>query len=1269
MTKRFLKILCAFLSILMVMSILPVSVFASCSHSYTKVYTIENEKMHSYKSKCTKCGTITEGWGYAGWNDHSFNSNNKCTVCGYQKKCSHSNTKTIYSYENSNMHSYYAKCKSCGEKLEGWGYSGWDDHVFDGNTCEYCGFTKSCSHDDSRTVYTDYSSSKHKVASKCRDCGITYNTTTESHSWDYGDWESVSDSKHERTKSCECGRESTETKSHSFSGSICSGCGYRKEDEPAVEASVSLSASSSAGSLGSAGGEISSESVPASYTVSASASGCSVTKISYVKDGTVYTSYGSSVTITANSEKDFTTTTFTAYTNVSGVTATFTVNHKYVRKATSYVMWHTYQEATIRSITGNGLNKTMAYTMTIPNSYDSQTNLTDEQIATIQGLIGRSDGKTYTVNYTRMIEVYTPAVYSSTGRDEVLGTFDGNSSSDIATCLSTWGWNSSSQEAIRQAASSSLTFTTGLPVDCTAVWIDTTTGNQLYSKSFGSGTVNKSQSIIVSVSYSEYADSDKYVYESLAYSGDSTGTSTAQSYSQTYKATSKPLTVTFYCHPQVTTGSITVKAIDGDTLELISDADITCGGKTAPSNPYTFSNVKLGTYTASASADGYTSATGSATITSTDNSKTITLKLYKQVGDITVTVKDSETRQPIYGATVTGAGCGGTTNRNGVVSFDSIEFGTHTFTASADGYYSNTGKATISRTSYSTSITIYLDPLPKTGDITVTVLDSSTYNPIYGATVSGCGSSKTTNSSGKAYFYDVLYGGYTFTASASEYYSGTGYASISDSYPTDSVTIYLDPIPTSGDITVRVVDYETDKAIYGANVSGANRNGTTNSSGYVYFYDIAFGSYTFTASASGYYSDSKTASISLNDPTDSITIYLDPIPTSGDITVYVKDKDTGSAISGAYVSGSGRSGNTNSNGKIEFTGLNFGTHTFTATASEYGSGSGSGYISESDTEDTVTIYLEKSKTDLSPDAVCNGDIYKGSTIIVSAEIMNDGDVDLTPTKPASVTMTAKRNGNTVFDTQTKPVIIPANDSNLVWFTVDMPTDGYTSDTVTFEFTVTAPTGVTETNLSNNDDTLTKTVYDLPNRECEDPGMTTEAPSSFKYSKYSEDTSEVLEWEVYEWNSGFVKKTYTASLNMTASLIPNENAGYREKISGIWTTRSGYGVDTEVTVDVDSDFEDMEGTLKVDTFYPEHNYSTAAKKSDRLELGGGKYVFKKNSSSVNASRMHGIPLWFPDGVYAVKYYAYDLWCPVGMLTGYTNAFVNIAGDMYDDLYTN
>ena len=418
---------------MMLMSVLPLSGSAACSHSYTKVYTMENANMHSYVSKCTKCGTVTEGWGYSGWLDHTFNSYGKCTACGY---CKHSSTKTVYAYENGNMHSYYAKCNGCGQKLEGYGYSGWSNHSFSGNTCSQCGYTKTCSHSSTSTKYSNLSSSQHKYWTHCNSCGIDYNYVTTSHSWSYGSWSATSDTSHKRSKSCVCGASSSETGSHYFSGNSCTSCGYTKVSTPVVTASVSLSASGPSGTLGSAGGEIASESYPASYTVSASASGCSVTKIVYTLNGRSYTSNGSSVTITANSQSDFQTSTFTAYTSVSGVTATFTVNFKYVRKASSQVMWETSQEAVIRSITGNGLNKSLSYSMTIPNSYDSQGNLTASQIATIQSLIGRNDGKTYTVNYTRTIWVYTPAEYSSTGQKQILGTFDGNSSSDIATCLS-----------------------------------------------------------------------------------------------------------------------------------------------------------------------------------------------------------------------------------------------------------------------------------------------------------------------------------------------------------------------------------------------------------------------------------------------------------------------------------------------------------------------------------------------------------------------------------------------------------------------------------------------------------------------------------------------------------------------------------------------------------------------------------------------------------------------------------------------------------------
>lgn len=1455
---------------MMLMSVLPLSVSAACSHSYTKVYTMENANMHSYKSKCTKCGTITEGYGYSGWLDHTFNSYGKCTACGY---CKHSSTRTVYAYENGNMHSYYATCNGCGQKLEGYGYSGWSNHSFSGNTCSQCGYTKSCSHSSTSTKYSNLSSTQHKYWTHCNSCGIDYNYVTTSHSWSYGSWSATSDTSHKRSKSCTCGASSSETGSHYFSGNSCTSCGYTKVSTPVVTASVSLSASGPSGTLGSAGGEIASESYPASYTVSASASGCSVTKIVYTLNGRSYTSNGSSVTITANTQSDFQTSTFTAYTSVSGVTATFTVNFKYVRKASSQVMWETSQEAVIRSITGNGLNKSLSYSMTIPNSYDSQGNLTASQIATIQSLIGRNDGKTYTVNYTRTIWVYTPAEYSSTGQKQILGTFDGNSSSDIATCLSRWGWNNNTKSAIQQAASSSLTFTTGLSTDCTAIWIDSSTGKQLYSKTFGSGTVSNSSSKVVSVSYSEYSGSGNYVYEKLTYSGDTSGTSTSQSYSQTYTATSKPLTVTFYCHPkaaEVTTGTITVYVRDAETNALISGASVSGAGKsgtTGTGGYLKFTNIALGTYTFTASKTGYNSGSGKGTITATAPTTTVTIYLTKEAptggqdddypvtGSITVYVRDASTYALLSSAYVSGGGYGGYTNGSGYVSFSGMSYGSYTFTASKSGYYSNTGSTTISSTNSSRSITIYLTPIttveeeddpvygsitvyvydantgsaissatvsgagttqytnyygytsysglstgsyyftasksgyssgsgsttittsstsktvyiyltpevsiPTTGSITVYVRDANTGASISGATVSGGGYSGTTNSSGYKTFSGLSFGSYSFTASKSGYGSGSGSVSISTSNTSNSVTIYLTPTPTTGSITVYVKDADTGAYISGATISG-DGSGTTNSSGYKSFSGLSFGSYSFSASKSGYYAGSGSATISSSSTSKSVTIYLTPIPTSGTITVYVKNASTGAAISGASVSGGGVSGSTNTSGYVPFTGLSFGSYTFSASKSGYSSGTGSASISTSATTNSVTIYLTKLPTsgsitvtvrDKDTNAVLSGatvsgggysgttgssgtvsfstmpfttytftasksgydsntgsatisatsatksitiylakkkadvgvvadavdgTVYRGSTIMVSADVYGDAAIDFTPDNPLTVTMKATRNGGTVFDTQTKSVICPKGDTNLVWFTVDIPETGYTSADVNFTFTVTTPATITDTASTNNVSSKTVTTYVLPDRSTPDASFELDPPADFTDSTYKTNNNKELSWSVWEWNGGFVEKTYTAKLTVKAELTPDATAVWSKynNTKKLWTTRSGYGLNTAVTVSLTGVDDDMfAGNAKVNAYYPEFNYSTATSKSNMLLLGSenesgysASFTFDSNTDTISGNKMHVSPVWFPDGEYSVKYEVYDIWTPAGMLTSNTYAIINIEGSMYDDYYT-
>ena len=172
--KKLIKTLSLLLAAVMIFGLLPVAALADCSHNWVRKYTIENENKHSYVSHCTRCGEDKSGWGYSGWEDHSY-TNGVC-VCGYRQKCQHTSTKTEYKYENGNQHSYWKVCKSCGEELYGTGYSGWESHTLSGNTCTKCGYTKACTHSSSTRKYSNTSSTQHKTWLHCNSCGIDYNT-------------------------------------------------------------------------------------------------------------------------------------------------------------------------------------------------------------------------------------------------------------------------------------------------------------------------------------------------------------------------------------------------------------------------------------------------------------------------------------------------------------------------------------------------------------------------------------------------------------------------------------------------------------------------------------------------------------------------------------------------------------------------------------------------------------------------------------------------------------------------------------------------------------------------------------------------------------------------------------------------------------------------------------------------------------------------------------------------------------------------------------
>ena len=117
--------------------------------------------------------------------------------------------------------------------------------------------------------------------------------------------------------------------------------------------------------------------------------------------------------------------------------------------------------------------------------------------------------------------------------------------------------------------------------------------------------------------------------------------------------TSQTPVCAFYFYWKETKGSITVTAVDSSTGKAIGDATVSLDGKTG-SNGNTFTDLPFGSYTASASAPGYYSGSGAATISSANKIASIVIPLTKipTHGDLVVTVKDSVTSKVIPGACV-----------------------------------------------------------------------------------------------------------------------------------------------------------------------------------------------------------------------------------------------------------------------------------------------------------------------------------------------------------------------------------------------------------------------------------------------------------------------------------------------------------------------------------------------------------------------------------------------------------------------------------------
>jgi len=301
-------------------------------------------------------------------------------------------------------------------------------------------------------------------------------------------------------------------------------------------------------------------------------------------------------------------------------------------------------------------------------------------------------------------------------------------------------------------------------------------------------------------------------------------------------------------------------------------------------------------------------------------------------GRLSGRVTNSATGAGLAGAAVSFSGGSTTTDSTGAYNFANVTPGTYNVTASLTGFTSQTSGVTVTSGAAST-LNFQLSAAPPPGTLNGQVTNAATGAAIAGATVSFSGGSTTTDNNGAYSFANVTPGTYNVTASQTGFSSQTGCVTVS-SGATSTLNIQLSAALTPGSITGRVTNISTGGAVSGATVSFSGGSTTSDSSGNYTFSNVTPGTYNVTATHTGYFAVTKSATV-----TSGATLTLNfAMATGGKIAGTVTNA-SGSAVAGAAVSITGGSisttvnTTTNSTGGYNSNWMPVGTYTVTVTAS------------------------------------------------------------------------------------------------------------------------------------------------------------------------------------------------------------------------------------------------------------------------------------------------------------------------------------------------
>lgn len=389
--------------------------------------------------------------------------------------------------------------------------------------------------------------------------------------------------------------------------------------------------------------------------------------------------------------------------------------------------------------------------------------------------------------------------------------------------------------------------------------------------------------------------------------------------------------------PGTGTGTLSGTVVNIANNAPISGATVSFSGGSTTTNAsgfYQFTGVPSGTYNVTVVATGFFAVTESAAV-STGQTTTLNFRL-SPGGKIAGTVTSSsgaaiaEATVRIFGGSIP-QNFTVTTNASGAYATDFIPTGSYDVRASAAGFASQTLGTSVAAGQTSTVNFSLVAASGGTGTLSGTVVNISNNAAISGATVSFSDGTTTTDASGFYQFTNVTAGTYSVTASHSGFFSSTQSATVSSG----ATTTLNFKLATGGKLAGTVTN-SSGAAVSGATVSisggsvATSVTLTTSSTGAYATNFIPVGTYTITVSATGFTTQSKTATVNTGQTT-TVNFTLSAGGGTGTLSGTVVNISNNAAISGATVSFSGGSTTTNSSGFYQFTNVAAGTYNVTAS--------------------------------------------------------------------------------------------------------------------------------------------------------------------------------------------------------------------------------------------------------------------------------------------------------------------------------------------------